>query len=75
MAFHRKAVPTRLQGPHPYCEQACHLGIYMSLVTPVARVLDPDIAVGLWNRSVELTGVNYAALQLPADTTTDRLGL
>jgi len=33
------------------------------LVAPVARVLDQDIAVRLWNRSVELTGVDYAALQ------------
>ncbi|RJT82095.1 SDR family NAD(P)-dependent oxidoreductase [Arthrobacter cheniae] len=33
------------------------------LVAPVARVLDRDIAVRLWNRSVELTGVDYASLQ------------
>ena len=33
------------------------------LVAPVPRVLDRDIAVRLWNRSVELTGVDYAALQ------------
>ncbi|BBE23173.1 short-chain dehydrogenase [Arthrobacter sp. MN05-02] len=33
------------------------------LVAPVARVLDQDIAVRLWNRSVELTGVDFAALQ------------
>jgi NAD(P)-dependent dehydrogenase (short-subunit alcohol dehydrogenase family) len=32
------------------------------LVAPVPRVLDQDIAVRLWNRSVELTGVDYAAL-------------
>ncbi len=35
------------------------------LVAPVPRVLDRDTAVRLWNRSVELTGVDYAAL-LPA---------
>jgi hypothetical protein len=29
----------------------------------VPRVLDPDIAVRLWNRSVELTGVDYGALR------------
>ena len=33
------------------------------LVAPVPRVLDQDIAVRLWNRSVELTGVDYAALR------------
>lgn len=33
------------------------------LVAPVARVLDRDVAVRLWNRSVEATGVDYAALQ------------
>ncbi|MDQ0735375.1 oxidoreductase [Arthrobacter agilis] len=33
------------------------------LVAPVPRVLDRDIAVRLWNRSVELTGVDYATLQ------------
>lgn len=33
------------------------------LVAPVPRVLDRDIAVRLWNRSVELTGVDYASLQ------------
>lgn len=33
------------------------------LVAPVPRVLDPDIAVRLWNRSVELTGVDYGALR------------
>ncbi|THJ66237.1 SDR family NAD(P)-dependent oxidoreductase [Arthrobacter echini] len=33
------------------------------LVAPATRVLDRDIAVRLWNRSVELTGVDYAALQ------------
>ncbi len=33
------------------------------LVAPAPRVLDRDIAVRLWNRSVELTGVDYAALQ------------
>ncbi|MDN4611202.1 oxidoreductase [Arthrobacter burdickii] len=32
------------------------------LVAPVPRVLDRDIAVRLWNRSVELTGVDYGAL-------------
>lgn len=32
------------------------------LVAPAARVLDRDIAVRLWDRSVELTGVDYAAL-------------
>lgn len=33
------------------------------LVAPEARVLDRDVAVRLWNRSVEATGVDYAALQ------------
>ncbi len=33
------------------------------LVAPAARVLDRDIAVRLWNRSIELTGVDYASLQ------------
>ncbi|WP_043446000.1 oxidoreductase [Arthrobacter sp. L77] len=33
------------------------------LVAPVPRVLDRDIAVRLWNRSVELTGVDFGALQ------------
>ncbi len=33
------------------------------LVAPAPRVLDRDIAVRLWNRSVELTGVDYSALQ------------
>jgi NAD(P)-dependent dehydrogenase (short-subunit alcohol dehydrogenase family) len=33
------------------------------LVAPVPRVLDRDIAVRLWNRSAELTGVDFAALQ------------
>lgn len=33
------------------------------LVAPAARVLDRDLAVRLWNRSVELTGVDYASLQ------------
>ncbi|PPB50641.1 short-chain dehydrogenase [Arthrobacter pityocampae] len=33
------------------------------LVAPVPRVLDRDIAVRLWNRSTELTGVDFAALQ------------
>jgi len=36
------------------------------LVAPVPRVLDRDIAVRLWNRSSELTGVDFAALQ-PVD--------
>lgn len=34
-----------------------------TLVAPVPRVLDRDIAVRLWNRSTELTGVDYAALR------------
>ncbi len=34
-----------------------------TLVAPVPRVLDRDIAVRLWNRSVELTGVDFASLQ------------
>ncbi|WP_247826443.1 oxidoreductase [Arthrobacter antioxidans] len=33
------------------------------LVAPVPRVLDRDVAVRLWNRSVELTGVDFGALQ------------
>ncbi|MHA7238402.1 oxidoreductase [Arthrobacter sp. TMS1-12-1] len=33
------------------------------LVAPVPRVLDRDVAVRLWNRSAELTGVDFAALQ------------
>lgn len=37
-----------------------------TLVAPVPRVLDRDIAVRLWNRSVELTGVDYEALR-PAE--------
>ncbi|MBG6223537.1 NAD(P)-dependent dehydrogenase (short-subunit alcohol dehydrogenase family) [Arthrobacter sp. CAN_A2] len=36
------------------------------LVAPVPRVLDRDIAVRLWNRSAQLTGVDFEALQ-PVD--------
>lgn len=32
------------------------------LVAPVPRVLDRDVATRLWNRSVDLTGVDYAEL-------------
>ncbi len=36
-----------------------------TLVAPSPRVLDRDIATRLWNRSMELTGVSYAALPQP----------
>ncbi|KNC19225.1 short-chain dehydrogenase [Arthrobacter sp. RIT-PI-e] len=37
-----------------------------ALVAPVPRVLDRDVAVRLWNRSVELTGVDFSSLR-PTD--------
>ncbi len=37
-----------------------------TLVAPAVRVLDPDTAAWLWERSCTLTGVDYAALAEPS---------